>query len=125
MPQVAYVLAMAPGVGLLEAFLVVAAPAGGSPDLAWAMAAGYCLALAGTLAGYLAGMPRQAWVSRALCGAYAGMLTQALAVAWVVAWNGARDLATPAWLLAAAPLLGALGALLGSFVEGRREEEHA
>jgi hypothetical protein len=136
MPQVAYLLVLALAAGLLEAFLVVVTPASGSSDLAWAMAAGYCLALAGTLAAHLAGMPRQAWVRRAHCGAVAGMLAQVFASAWTVAWSGTRDLATPTWLLVAAPLLGALGALLGSLLEGmgtdtparlngRRMEENA
>ena len=118
MSQQALTLVTAVCAGLLEALLVMAAPVSGIPDLVWAAPAGFCLAVAGTLAAYLAGMPRQAWVCRALCGAVAGMLAQVFASAWTVAWSGTRDLATPTWLLVAAPLLGALGALLGSLVEG-------
>lgn len=99
--------------GLVEALLVLAAPATSVPGLAWAAPAGFCLALAGSLAAVFAGMPRQAWVRRALCGAVAGMLAQAFASAGTAAWSGRPELAAPAWLLAAAPLLGALGALLG------------
>lgn len=111
--------------GLVEALLVLAAPATGAPGLAWAAPAGFCLALAGSLAAVFAGMPRQAWVRRALCGAAAGMLAQACASAGTAAWSGLPDLAAPPWLLAAAPLLGALGALLGGSVEHLEMGEHA
>ena len=109
--------------GLAEALLVLAAPATDAPGLAWAVPAGFCLALAGSLAAHLAGMPRQAWVRRVLCGAVTGMVAQAFASAGTAAWRGLPDLAAPAWLLAAAPLLGALGALLGGSVEYVELEE--
>ncbi len=109
--------------GLAEALLVLAAPATGAPGLAWAAPAGFCLALAGALAAAFAGMPRQAWVRRALYGAAAGMLAQAFASAATAVWRGRPDLAAPAWLLVAAPLLGAAGALLGSLLADEGLEE--
>jgi len=125
MPQVAYILMLALGAGLLEAFLVVVSPVSGSSDLAWAMPAGYCLALAGALTAYLTGMPCSALGRRALCGAVTGMLVQAFASGYVVAWSGTSDVVIPPWLLAAAPLIGGLGALLGSLFEGPQHEELA
>jgi hypothetical protein len=121
----ARILLLSLAAGLLEALLVVAAPASGTSDLAWAVAAGYGLALAGTLAVYLAGVPRQALGRRALCGAVVGMLAQAFASAWAMAWSSMNAMATPGWLLVAAPLLGAIGALLGSFLEGVRMDPPA
>lgn len=111
--------------GLAEALLVLAAPATDAPGLAWAAPAGFCLALAGSLAAHLASMPRQAWVRRVLCGAVTGMVAQAFASTATAVWSGLRDLVVPLWLLAAAPLLGALGALLGGSVEHVEMGEHA
>lgn len=122
--------------GGAEAALILTAPQASVSDVAWGVAAGFCLALAGTLAAYLAGLPRRAWGRRALFGAVVGMLVQAFASAYAVAWSGTSAMATPTWLLAAAPVLGAIGALLGSFLEGvrmnfpaklhgREMEEHA
>ncbi len=104
--------------GLLEALLVLVAPASIIPGLGWAVPAGFCLTLAGTLAAHLTGLPRRAYASRALCGAVAGMLAQVFASVGTGTWRGLSDLAAPAWLPAVAPLLGALGALLGSLLEG-------
>lgn len=111
------------GAGLLEALLVLAAPVHGLSGLAWAAPAGFCLTLAGTFAACLAGLPRRAWVLRALCGATAAMLAQVFASAWAATWRAAGDAADPAWLLIAAPLLGAVGALLGSLLAGESVEE--
>ena len=106
--------------GGAEAALMLSAPQTLAVDMVWGRAAGFCLALAGTLAAYLTDLPRQAWGRRALLGAGIGMLVQACASAYAVAWSGMSAMATPTWLLAAAPVLGAIGALLGSFLEGVR-----
>ena len=88
-----------------------------APNMAWGIAAGFCLTLAGTLAAAILGLPRRAWGRRIVVGAAAGMLAWGLATA-LMAWWGARLLDGPTWLCLAAPFLGALGGLLESFVEG-------
>jgi hypothetical protein len=116
--QQALILTLALCAGLLEALLVVAAPRRWLPDLIWAVAGGFCLALAGTCAVLLAGFPRQAWGRRALCGAAIGMLAQGVASACAVLLSSTNAAAGPLWLAFSAPLLGVVGILLGSLLEG-------
>jgi len=118
MLQQALILTMALCAGLLEALLVVAAPRYWLPELVWAVAGGFCLALAGTWAVLLAGFPRQAWGRRALCGAAIGMLAQGVASAGVVSASSTNAAAGPLWLVVTAPLLGVVGVLLGTLLEG-------
>ncbi len=107
-----------------EAALILTGPQVPVSDVAWGTAAGFCLALAGTLAAAILGLPRQAWGRRAALGAVTAMLAQGLAAALVGSW-AAHPLSCPAWLYLVAPLLGALGALLGSFIEGVFDDSSA
>jgi hypothetical protein len=84
--------------------------------MAWGLAAGFCLALAGTLAAAILGLSRQAWTPRVALGAAVALLAQG--VASVLAGSWAANLqGSSIWLCLTAPLLGALGGLLGIFVE--------
>jgi len=121
MLQRALILTMALCAGLLEALLVVAAPRHWLPDLIWAVAGGFCLALAGTSAVLLTGLSRQTWSRRALCGAAIGMLAQGVASACAVLLSSTNAAAGPLWLAFSAPLLGVVGVLLGSLLEGVAE----
>jgi hypothetical protein len=114
----ARILLLALLAGGSETALILTAPHGHVSDAAWGLVAGFCLTLAGTLAAAILGLPRQAWGRRAALGAVTAMLAQGLAAALVVGSWAAHPLSCPAWLYLVAPLLGALGALLGGLVEG-------
>jgi hypothetical protein len=117
MLQQSLVLTTALCASVLEALLVGAAPASGDRDLIWAVAAGFCLTIAGTLAAAILGLSHQAWGRRAARGATVALLAQGLASALAASW-AAQPQGSPTWLYLVAPLLGALGSLMGSFIEG-------
>jgi hypothetical protein len=100
-----------------EAALILTAPQASVSDVAWGVAAGFSLTIAGTLAAAILGLPHQAWGRRSALGATVALLAQGLASAPAASW-AAQPQGSPTWLYLVAPLLGAFGGLLGIFIEG-------
>lgn len=113
----AHIVAVVLMTGGSAAAPVLTGSQGPVPDMAWSIAAGFCLTLAGTLGTAILGLPRRAWGRRIVVGAAAGMLAWGLSTALTASF-AARLLPGPTWLCLAAPFLGALGGLLSSFIEG-------
>ncbi len=120
----ARILLLALLAGGSEAALILTAPQASVSDVAWGVAAGFCLALAGTLAAAIMGLPRQAPCRRAALGATVALLAQGLASALATSWAICPQ-GSLAWLYLIAPVLGALGGLLGSLIEGAAEDRSA
>jgi MFS family permease len=113
----ARILVLALLTGGSEAALILIASQTSVSDVAWGVAAGFCLTIAGTLAAAILGLSHQAWGRRAALGATVALLAQGLASALAASW-APQPQGSPTWLYLVAPLLGALGGLLGSFIEG-------